>query len=86
MFHVCFDLFVVYGVGICVDACGGVCVVECCLFLASEWCWLSFGVWSVVIRVIVCVSLPFCLVEVSALNICSVLRAFVSVFWIKSEF
>ena len=41
---------------------------------------LLCGVWTVVIRVIVCVSLPFYLVEVSALNICSVLRAFVSVF------
>ena len=35
MFQVCFDLYVVYGVVICVDVCGVVCVVECCLFLES---------------------------------------------------
>ena len=39
VFHVCFDLCIVYGVGICVD----VCVVECCLFLASG-CLLCSGV------------------------------------------
>ena len=27
VFHVCFNLCVVYGVGICVDICGVVCVV-----------------------------------------------------------
>ena len=36
VFHVCFDLCVVYGVGVC----GLVCVVECCLFLASGCCLL----------------------------------------------
>ena len=34
MFHVYFDLCVVYGVVVC----GVVCVVECCLFLASGCC------------------------------------------------
>ena len=36
VFYVCFDLCCVYGVGICVNVCGVVCVV--CLFLASECC------------------------------------------------
>ena len=27
MFHVCFDLCIVYGVGVCIDVCG---VVLCC--------------------------------------------------------
>ena len=34
VFHVCLDFFVFYGVGICVNVCGVVCVV-CCLFLMS---------------------------------------------------
>ena len=33
VFHVCFYLCVVYGVGVCVNVCGVVCVSECCLFL-----------------------------------------------------
>ena len=33
VFHVCFDLCVVYGVGVCVDVCGVVCVVKCDCFL-----------------------------------------------------
>ena len=33
VFHVCFYLGVVYGVGICVDVCGIICVVECVCFL-----------------------------------------------------
>ena len=33
VFHVCFDLCVVYGVWVCIDVCGVVCVVECWLFL-----------------------------------------------------
>ena len=28
VFHVCFDLYVVYGVWVCVDVCGVFCVVE----------------------------------------------------------
>ena len=31
----CFDLCIVYGVVICVDGYGVVCVVECCFFLDS---------------------------------------------------
>ena len=38
VFHICFDLCVVYGVGGCVHVCGVVCVVVCCLFLASGCC------------------------------------------------
>ena len=35
MFHVCFDLFVVYGVDdVCGLVCGLVCVLEWCLFLS----------------------------------------------------
>ena len=34
VFHVCFDLWVVNGVGICVDVCSLVCVVECICFLS----------------------------------------------------
>ena len=34
VFHACFDLCFVYGVGVCVDVCGVVCVAECCLFLS----------------------------------------------------
>ena len=40
VFHVCFDLFVVYGVGFCVN----VCVVECGLFLTSWRYVLCFDV------------------------------------------
>ena len=36
VFHVCFDLCIVYGVGVSVDVCGVVCVVECCLFLCLD--------------------------------------------------
>ena len=36
----CFDLFVVYGVGICIDVCDVVCVIECCLLLKSGCCLL----------------------------------------------
>ena len=35
MFYVCFDFGVVYGVRVCFDVCGVVCVVESYLFLAS---------------------------------------------------
>ena len=38
VFHVYFNLCVVHGVGICDDICGVVCVVECCLFIASGCC------------------------------------------------
>ena len=39
MFHVCFDMCIVYGVGICVDVCGVVCAVDCCLLsLAVAFC------------------------------------------------
>ena len=31
VFHVCFDLCVVYGVGVCVNVCDVVCVVICCV-------------------------------------------------------
>ena len=37
VFHVCFDLCVVYGVGVCVNVYDVVCVV-CCLFLTSGCC------------------------------------------------
>ena len=49
MFHVCFDLSFVYGVRICVDVCGVVCVAECCLFLKSLCgvCCGVVGVWRV---------------------------------------
>ena len=40
VFHVCFDLRVVYGIGICIDVCDVVCVVERCLFLESGCCLL----------------------------------------------
>ena len=36
VFHVCFDLCVVYGV----DVCGAVCIVESRLFLTSGCCML----------------------------------------------
>ena len=39
VFHVCLDFHVAYGVGVCVNVCGVVCVVECCLFLTSGY-WL----------------------------------------------
>ena len=40
VFHVCLDLCVVYGVGVCVNVCGVVCVVVYCLFLTSGCCLL----------------------------------------------
>ena len=40
MFHVCFDLCVVYDDMIYIDVCGIVCVVEWCLFLESVCCLL----------------------------------------------
>ena len=43
VFHVCFEMCVVYGVGVCVNVYGVVCVVIC-LFLAFGWCSLV-GVW-----------------------------------------
>ena len=36
VFHFCFDLCVVYGIGVCVDVCG----VVCCLLLAPGCCLL----------------------------------------------
>ena len=33
VFHVCFDLCVVYGVRVCVNVRGVGCIVVCCLFL-----------------------------------------------------
>ena len=43
MFHICFDLFV-DGVGVCVDICSIVCVVEGCLFLeVMMWCSVRVG-------------------------------------------
>ena len=35
MFHICFDLCVVYGVGNCVYVFSVICLVECCFFLES---------------------------------------------------
>ena len=39
VFHVCFYLCIVYGVGVCVDVFGVICVIEWSLFLPSG-CWL----------------------------------------------
>ena len=39
VFHVCLSFYVVYGVGVCVNVCGVVCIV-CCLFLTSGCCLL----------------------------------------------
>ena len=36
VFHVYFDLCVVYGVGVC----GVICVIECCLFLGPRCCYV----------------------------------------------
>ena len=33
VFHVCFYLCVIYGVGVCVDVCGVVYIVECVFFV-----------------------------------------------------
>ena len=54
LFHVCYDVCVVYGAGVCVNACGVSCVDEYCLFLAAGCCLLYgsvMGVWGVVIFV-----------------------------------
>ena len=40
VFHVCPNFGIVYGVGVCVNVCGVVCVVLCCLFLTSGCCLL----------------------------------------------
>ena len=45
--HACFDLCV-YGAGVCVNVCGVVCVVECCLFLESGLLCCVVSVWGVV--------------------------------------
>ena len=44
MFHVCLDVGVVYGVVVCVNVCGAVYVVVCCLFLTSGYCLLYYDV------------------------------------------
>ena len=43
VFHICFDFYVVYGVGVCVNVCGVFCVVYC-LFLTSGCCLLCYDV------------------------------------------
>ena len=40
VFHVCLNFGVVYGVGVCVNVCGVVYVVEWCLFFTSGCCLL----------------------------------------------
>ena len=40
VFHVCLNFGVDYGVGVCVNVFGVVCVVVCCLFLTSGCCLL----------------------------------------------
>ena len=35
LFYVCLDFCIVYGVGVCVNVCGVICVVVSCLFLMS---------------------------------------------------
>ena len=54
VFHVCFDLCFVCSVGICVDICGVISVLEYCLFLKFGCCLLCIlvSVWSVVIVVL----------------------------------
>ena len=44
MFHVCLNFGVVYGVGVCVNMCGVVCVVVYCLFLTYVCCLLCCDV------------------------------------------
>ena len=45
VFHVCFDLCVLYGIEVCVIIlCDVVCVVECCMFLGSGCCVFCFVV------------------------------------------
>ena len=64
MFHVCFNLCVVYGVGICVYVCGVVCVI-CFLrldvFIVLLVVLLSsvVGIWGVVIFVLSVMRVPF---------------------------
>ena len=38
VFHICFDLCVIYGVGVCVNVCGVVCVVICCVVMQCSGC------------------------------------------------
>ena len=99
VFHPYFDSCAVYGVGVCVNVCGVVCVVECRLFLSSGCCLLCCSgcvvcSWRYSTMGCMCVSSCRCcgLVSVvhlvSILNavfrvICIVLRAFV-VFYICS--
>ena len=44
VFHVYLNFGVVYGVGVCVNVCGVVWVVVCCLFLTSGCCLLCCDV------------------------------------------
>ena len=44
MFHVCLNVGVIYGVGVCVNVCGVVCVVVSCLFHMSGCCLLCCNV------------------------------------------
>ena len=44
VFHVCLNFSVVYGVLVCVNVCGVVCVVVYCLFLTSGCCLLCCDV------------------------------------------
>ena len=43
MFHSCLNFGIIYGVGVCVNVCGVVCVV-CSLFLTSGCCLLCCDV------------------------------------------
>ena len=47
VFHLCLDLDVVNGVGVCVNVCGVVCIHVCYLFLTSEYCLLCSSVMGV---------------------------------------
>ena len=44
VFHVCLNFGVIYGVGVCVNVRGVVCVVGCCLFLTAGCCLLCCDV------------------------------------------
>ena len=44
VFHDCLKFGIVYGVGVCVNVCGVVCVVVGCLFLTSGCCLLCCDV------------------------------------------
>ena len=55
VFHICLNVCIVYGVGVCVNVCGVVCGIVYCLILMSGCCLLcchAVGVWGVVIFVL----------------------------------